>query len=117
MMKPNPEDKNLTELIVKLKSDKKAIWKRVSELLDKPRRAKVEVNVSKIARYAKEGITVIVPGKVLGAGGLDKPVVVAAYRFSRTASDSISNAGGKAISIGELYGSSKDKVKDMIIIS
>jgi large subunit ribosomal protein L18e len=116
-MKPNPENRNLTELIGRLRTDKKAIWKRVSELLDKPKRAKVEVNVSKIARYAKEGITVIVPGKVLGAGELDKPVVVAAYRFSKAASESISNAGGKAISIGELYESSKDKVKDMIIIS
>jgi large subunit ribosomal protein L18e len=117
MMKPNPEDRNLVELIVALKASRKAIWKRVGELLNKPKRSRIEVNVSKIAKYAKEGITVIVPGKVLGDGVLDKPVVVAAYRFSQSATESISGAGGKAISIKELYESGKDKAKDIIILS
>lgn len=113
----NPEDKNLVELIIKLKADKRQIWKRVSELLQKPKRSRVQINVSKIARYAKEGITVVVPGKVLGDGEIEFPVIVAAYRFSKSASESIENAGGKAISIKELYEANKDKAKDMIIIS
>ena len=116
-MVSNLEDENLVELIGKLKSDKRAIWKRVSELLCKPSKSRVQINVSKIARYAKEGITVVVPGKVLGDGEIDFPVVVAAYRFSKSASDSIGNAGGKTISIKELYETNKDKVKDIIIIS
>jgi len=113
----NPEDKGLTELIAKLKGDKRAIWKKVSELLCRPKRARAHINVSKIARYAKEGMTVVVPGKVLGDGDIEFPVVVAAYRFSKSASESIENAGGKAISIRELYEADKDKAKDMIIIS
>jgi large subunit ribosomal protein L18e len=113
----NSEDKNLVELISKLKSDKRAIWKRVSELLCKPKRSRVQINVSKISKYAKEGITVVVPGKVLGDGEIEFPVVVAAYRFSKSATESIENAGGKAISIKELYEANKDKAKDMIIIS
>ena len=116
-MKPNPEDKNLVQLIDSLEQDKKAMWKRVSELLNKSKRTRVEVNVSKIAKFAKEGITIIVQGKVLGEGTIEVPVVVAASRFSKSAIYKIENSGGKAIPLLEFYNNNKDKPKDIVIIT
>jgi len=74
-------------------------WKRVAELLEKQTRSRPHVNLSKINRYSKEGEMVVVPGKVLGAGKLEKQVVIAAYAFSETALEKIRAAGGKAITL------------------
>ena len=78
------------------------IWRYVAELLQRPRRNKVEVNISKINRYTKEGDLVVVPGKVLGAGILDHPVTVAALAYSESARKKILEAGGQILSIEEL---------------
>jgi len=78
------------------------IWRYVAELLQRPRRNKVEVNISKINRYTKEGDLVVVPGKVLGAGILDHPVTVAALAYSESARRKILEAGGQILSIEEL---------------
>jgi len=79
-----------------------AVWDYVAELLEKPSRRRVVVNLSKINRYAREGEVVVVPGKVLGAGILSKPVVIAAVGFSEKAIEKIRLAGGKAMFIGDL---------------
>ncbi len=78
------------------------IWRYVAELLERPRRRRVVVNVSKISRYAKDGEVIVVPGKVLGAGNIDKPVTVAAMAFSKSAVEKIKAAGGRTMHILDL---------------
>ena len=78
------------------------IWRYVAELIDKPRRLRVEVNLSKINRYTQRGDVVVVPGKVLGAGNIDHPVTVAALGFSRQAVEKIRATGGKVVHILQL---------------
>jgi len=46
--------------------------------------------------------TVVVPGKVLGAGKIDHPINVAAFAFSDQARLKILKAKGKCLSILEL---------------
>ena len=58
-------------------------------------------NIYKIEKYAKDNEIVVVPGKVLGTGMLNKKVTVAAYNFSQEAYSKI-NAKGNAISIKNL---------------
>ena len=94
---------------------KSLFWKRVLELLSASSRKKKGVNVSRIAAYAKEGATVIVPDKVLGAGSLKAKITVAAVSFSAGAKKAIEVAGGKAISIVEAAKKSATG-KDHIII-
>ncbi len=78
------------------------IWKYVAELLERPRRKRIAVNIGKINRLAAEGDQIVVPGKVLGGGIITKRVVIAAYAFSRSAYEKIVRAGGEPISIPEL---------------
>lgn len=96
----------LRKLIRKLKKaaneHNAPIWDYVAELLGRPARKRVVVNVSRINRYAEVGETVIVPGKVLGAGTLEKPVNVAAFSFSFSAAEKIKQAGGRVMSIEDL---------------
>lgn len=80
----------------------KAIWRALAEELDKPKRRRVAVNLSRIDRHAEEGEVVAVPGKVLAAGSLSKPLKVAAFQFSEGAMEKISMAKGEAMTLTEL---------------
>jgi large subunit ribosomal protein L18e len=102
--KTNP---SLITLIYDLKAktrenEEAAIWRDIALRLEKPHRNWAEANLSKIERYAKEGETIIVPGKVLAAGSVTKKVTVAAYSFSDAAAAGIIAAGGKTMTIREL---------------
>jgi large subunit ribosomal protein L18e len=80
----------------------KAIWRALAEELDKPKRRRVAVNLSRIDRHAEEGTVVAVPGKVLAAGSLSKPLKVAAFSFSEGALEKISLAKGEAMTLTDL---------------
>ncbi len=107
MTKPTgPMNPMLKRLIRELRSQSKAqkakIWSTLAERLEGPRRSRPEVNLSHINRYAGEGGTVVVPGKVLAAGKVSQGVTVVSFRFSRSAAKKITSAGGKVMSIEKL---------------
>tara|TARA_Y100000310_G_C20661634_1_gene805120 strand:- start:1994 stop:2356 length:363 start_codon:yes stop_codon:yes gene_type:complete len=91
----------ITRLQEKSRSEGIALWRRIANDLNKPSRQRREVNVYKIDKSAREGETVIVPGKVLSVGELTKPLEVAALSFSEGAFKKI-NAKGKTLTISEL---------------
>ncbi len=80
----------------------KAVWRALADELDKPKRRRVAVNLSRIDRHAAEGEVVAVPGKVLAAGSLNKPLKVAAFSFSEAALKKIGMAKGEAMTLTEL---------------
>jgi large subunit ribosomal protein L18e len=82
--------------------NKAPIWKYVAEILSKSSRSRVAVNLSKISRYALEGEVIVVPGKVLGAGMLNKKVTIAAAHFSKAAIEKIERSGSRHIHILDL---------------
>ncbi len=84
------------------REQKARIWRAIIEYLERPKRKRIAVNLSKINRYAKEGETVIVPGKVLGAGELTKKLTIAAFSFSSSALRKIKKANGQALTLQEL---------------
>ncbi|MEM5791076.1 MAG: 50S ribosomal protein L18e [Candidatus Aenigmatarchaeota archaeon] len=106
MKRTGPTNPYLRKLIEELKKAsielKAPIWLLVAEKLEKPRRKKIEVNLFKIKRYAKENETVLVPGIVLSEGELEKPISIAAFRFSKNAREKIEKVGGKCLSIQQL---------------
>ncbi|TET91111.1 MAG: 50S ribosomal protein L18e [Methanomassiliicoccales archaeon] len=106
MGKLRKRNEHLIKLIEELKilSYKKnaRIWKDIAKRLSKPSKNWAEVNISRIARHAKKKETILVPGKLLGAGSIDIPLTVAAFNSSESAKKKIEKAGGKAITIQEL---------------
>ncbi|WP_094226509.1 50S ribosomal protein L18e [Methanolobus psychrotolerans] len=79
-----------------------AIWRDVAKRLEKPGNNYAQVNLSKINRYAKDGETVLIAGKVLGSGLLDKAITVAAFNFSLTAVEKITSLGGQCLTIEQI---------------
>ena len=91
------------------------IWKRVASDLERPSRLLREVNLTRLNRYCKANDVVVVPGKVLSMGLLDKKITIAAYKFSKSALINIKESGSSAISIYDLAKKSPKGSKVRII--
>ena len=89
------------------------VWKAVAKGLNRPRRKRYEVNLSKLEKFANQNDTIIVPGIVLGKGEIKKQVTVAAVKFSSEARKKIEKAGGKCLSINEISKKEPSKVRIM----
>jgi large subunit ribosomal protein L18e len=76
------------------------IWRDIAIRLEKPSRNWAQINISKLA-YAKDGENVVVAGKLLGSGDVDRAVTVIAYKASATAVAKIAAAGGKVLTMKE----------------
>ncbi|HIJ11986.1 TPA: 50S ribosomal protein L18e [Candidatus Woesearchaeota archaeon] len=111
---PNQE---LRTLLVSLKEKARdnKIWGRVAADLSKPSRQRRNVNVYKIEKVARDGETVVIPGKVLSSGELKKKVDVAAFSFSAEAKRKIEQAQGKVLTISQLLEQNPDGKKVRIL--
>ena len=89
------------------------LWKRIATELEKSTRNKREVNVYKLDKFARDGETIIVPGKVLGSGILSKKLTVAALAFSDSAKDKITANKGETLSILEIMKKDPKSVRIM----
>ncbi len=112
-----PTNYQLQQLLQELepKVHESRFWRRVVKDLQKPTRQRRVVNVYKIDRFARDGETILVAGKVLSVGDLSKKVDVAALTFSAEAKEKINHAQGRALSIKELFEQNPDGKKVRIL--
>ncbi len=94
--KKNPK---LVETIIKAK--KNGPWLKVAHLISTPKRKTAKMNLFEINEQAQEGDIIVVPGKVLGTGRIDKKIKIAAISFSKTAIEKLNKSKSKATSIIE----------------
>lgn len=87
----------LVETIIAAK--KKEAWKKVAEMLTAPRRKRMDVNLERIEKETKAGETIVVPGKVLSQGEMDKKIKVVALSFSEKAKEKLLNSKCEALTI------------------
>lgn len=116
-MKVRDKNPTLKELIEDLqkKGTEQPLWKKVAQALNRPQRNKHQVNLRKLQKRADSEETIVVPGAVLGSGHLDKSLTVAAWKFSGRAEESIEKAGGKTMTIRELFEKNPDPSKIRIM--
>ncbi len=111
-MRTGPTNDQLKQLIVELKKkaygENAMLWKRIASDLEKSSRRRRIVNLSRINRFTSNGEIIIVPGKVLSSGELDKKITIAAWQFSKDAFEKISKADSKAVTIYDLMKSNPD---------
>lgn len=101
--KTNPNTIRLVRFLkARARTESAPIWRDVAERLEKPSRNWAEVNLSTIQRYASEGDVILVPGKVLGAGYLNKKVSVGSFSISQSARKKIEEAGGSYKDLREM---------------
>ncbi len=97
--------------------EKAALWKDIARRLSRPSRIRTTVNLTRIARLGKkmQHQWLLVPGKVLGGGTVEKPVRVIALDFSKKAAEKIIAQKGKAISIRQAM-QEKIAPKEIVIV-
>lgn len=105
-----PTDPNMKRLISELKRRKERFYLAVAKHLEKPRRRKAGVDVSKIEKLASQGESVVVPGKVLGNGDIEKKVDVYAWNYSSSAREKITRAGGRCMPLEKIVEAKKGRI-------
>ena len=78
---------------------KKEAWLEVAGLLSGSKRKRVNPNVEELAK--KEGKIIVVAGKVLSQGEIDKKIKVVAVNFSEKAKEKLLKAGCEVSTILE----------------
>ena len=107
--KENPELRHaLVELRRAAAAHSAPLWADVARRLARPRHQVDPVNVAHLERLASANDVVVVPGKLLAAGRLTKPLTVAAFHFSEAAKSKIHAAGGKALGLHEILKAKPD---------
>ena len=94
--KRNPE---LVETVIAGK--KKENWKEVVGIIVGSRKNWVKINLDKIDEKSQEGGVIVVPGKVLSQGEVNKKLKIAALGFSEKAKEKLLNAGCEVSTILE----------------
>ncbi len=113
-----PELKRLIALCEKTaRKDKAPIWARVAELLSKPTRRRIEVNLNALAKHAPNAkVAAVVPGKILSLGKIGKPFAVSAFRVSKPAAAKLAAANCRVVPLEELV-SKNPKGSGIVIVT
>ena len=102
LIKKQSERKTNPELVKTINAAKKnSGWFNVAEVLSGPRRKMSGMNIEEINKKAKEGEIVVVPGKVLSQGEIDKKIKLVALNFSEKAMDKLLKAKCEVSSIAD----------------
>jgi large subunit ribosomal protein L18e len=80
-------------------SKKNNAWNEVASILSKPRKNRLNLNLGEINKMSKAGETIVVPGKVLSQGEIDKKIKLVALGFSEKAVEKILGAKSEMESI------------------
>lgn len=89
----------LVDTIIQAKKNDK--WQEVASILTTSRRLRPEVNLDRISQEAKVGEIVVIPGKVLSQGNVDKKIKVVAMAFSEKAKEKLLSSGCQVSFIDE----------------
>lgn len=76
-------------------------WYGVAQILSGPRKNQINLNLSEIDENSKEKDIIVVPGKVLSQGELEKKIKVVALGFSEKAKEKLLKAKCEINSIKE----------------
>ena len=117
MKRTGPTNYQIQKLLEDLegKARESNFWRRIVKDLKKSSRQRRKVNIYKINKAARDGETIVVPGKVLSVGELSKKVDVAALTFSAEARKKIEESKGKVMSLTELLKNNPEGKKVRIL--
>lgn len=94
--KRNPE---LVETLLSAK--KNDSWLDVAGILSGPRRKMINLNLDELNESVKEGEKIVVPGKILSQGEMEKKAKIVSLNFSEKAKEKLLKAGCEVSNILE----------------
>lgn len=97
-MKKKTSDELVDTIIASKKNDK---WNGVASILSGPRSRRLNLNLGEINKISKAGEMLVVPGKILSQGEIEKKIEVIAFGFSENAREKLLKAGCEIKTISE----------------
>lgn len=88
-------DSEIVDTILEAKKNKN--WIKIAQIISGPTRQYASINLKEIDKNSSEGDTIVIPGKVLGSGVLNKKVKICALRFSSSALDKMKSSKSEAV--------------------
>lgn len=82
-------DPEIVETIKLCKKNEK--WLKMGQLISASRRKRPVFNLCEIDKKAKEGEVLIIPGKVLSQGDINKKIKIVALKFSEETKEKLKN--------------------------
>lgn len=107
MKRSGPTNPETVRLVRELRKKKAGLWKDMADRLEKPSRQRPAVNIGKLDRLCRKNEKVVIPGKLLAAGELSKPLTVAALSASEAAVRKIKSAKGSYTTLREMASKAK----------
>jgi large subunit ribosomal protein L18e len=102
LIEKQKKKKNSTDLVKTINFAKKnKKWLKVAEVLSSPRRRRINLNIKEINEKSKEGENVVIPGKILSQGEMNKKMKIVALNFSKKAEEKLKKGGCEVITILE----------------
>ena len=89
----------LVETIIACKKNK--AWLKVAEILSGPRKNRTNINLEGLNKKIKDEKIIVIPGKVLSQGELDKKIKIVALGFSEKAEEKLKKSGTETLIILE----------------
>jgi len=90
------------EIVKTIRSAKKKDkWLKIAGILSGPRRKTTNLNLTEIEKNSKEGDTIVIPGKVLSQGEINKKIKIVALSFSKKAREKLIKSKSDSTSILE----------------
>ncbi|MBD3185188.1 50S ribosomal protein L18e [Candidatus Bathyarchaeota archaeon] len=97
-----PQDINVRRIIRQLENTRIKVWKEVASYLKKARRKRVEANLGRINRITNDGEVIVIPGKLLGTGMIDKKITIGALSWSKGAKRKAEEAGITLLELSDI---------------
>jgi len=91
------KNSELVKTIIAAKKNKE--WISIAQILSSPRKMRINVNLEKINNETKNGETIVIIGKVLSDGEVNKKIKVVALGFSQKAKEKLLNSKCEVLSI------------------
>ena len=121
MTKYGPENADTIALLKRLEHAKSAnkapVWGLVAKFVKMPRRKRVAVNLDKVAKLAKAGCTIVVPGRLLSLGQApDFAFTLAVQSCSAAARAKMAGSKAKLLNISQLLEQNPKGSKVTIVV-
>ncbi len=94
--KTNPE---LVKTIFSCKKNKH--WTKIAEILAGPRKNRINLNLEELDKKIRDEKAIVIPGKVLSQGEMNKKIKIVALDFSEKAKEKLKKAGANTLTILE----------------
>ncbi|EQB68199.1 MAG: 50S ribosomal protein L18e [Candidatus Thermoplasmatota archaeon] len=101
--KTSPKIMETVETLLKLSRENQSpLWRDIAKRLSETRQNYADLNVGKISKMCKDGDIVVVPGKVLGSGYMEKKLKISALDVSEKAMKKIKDSGSEFVFLADL---------------